>query len=581
MGNFFTRSVFMRFIAVQVVGLTLGTAWAQLPNCPLRPASGSVVAEPLNLYSENGVLSLGLSLRNGVDSAGYTHDCYDYSTGEGMIEAPTLRLNPGDTLKLDLTDQLNLPASPASKMKHPMRMGHATGQPGDRCQGGIISQNSTNLHFHGLNVPPTCGQDDVINTLIQPNDPPFHYQIQIPTNEPPGLYWYHPHVHGFTTDQVNGGAAGAIIINGIEKIKPQVAGLTEQVLIVRQQFVNPGSWLPGPYELTLNFQTIVTPPLQTLPQIQVNPGEKQFWRVLNASTQAFLALQVWFESTPQNMELIAVDGVPVTGNPEVTTINVPPAGRAEFVMTGPPTGTAASFVDLGFDTGAVGNPNTSQLLASIVPSSNSVQSSNRIPAVAGVSPPDSRSDAATALRSAAAKIPSSSASSENSVQRVPIASSTPAAAPVQRFADLSTVKPTTTRKLYFSEAPQGSNGPTNYYLTVDGQTPMVFSPSLPPAIVTNVGAVEDWTIENHSSEEHAFHIHQIHFLVTAINGVPLQTPVMQDTVLVPYWNGGKTFPSVTVRMDFRDPEIAGTFVYHCHVLDHEDGGMMAEIQVNP
>jgi len=110
---------------------------------------------------------------------------------------------------------------------------------------------------------------------------------------------------------------------------------------------------------------------------------------------------------------------------------------------------------------------------------------------------------------------------------------------------------------------------------------MTFNPSLPPAIVTNVGAVEDWTIENHSSEEHAFHMHQIHFLVLAINGVPLQTPVMQDTVLVPYWNGSKPFPSVKVRMDFRDPEIAGTFVYHCHVLDHEDGGMMAEIQVNP
>jgi FtsP/CotA-like multicopper oxidase with cupredoxin domain len=109
----------------------------------------------------------------------------------------------------------------------------------------------------------------------------------------------------------------------------------------------------------------------------------------------------------------------------------------------------------------------------------------------------------------------------------------------------------------------------------------VFDPSLPPAIVTNVGAIEDWTIENHSSEEHAFHMHQIHFLVTAINGVPLQTPVMQDTVLIPYWNGTLPYPSVTVRMDFSDPEIAGTFVYHCHVLDHEDGGMMAEIQVNP
>jgi FtsP/CotA-like multicopper oxidase with cupredoxin domain len=153
-----------------------------------------------------------------------------------------------------------------------------------------------------------------------------------------------------------------------------------------------------------------------------------------------------------------------------------------------------------------------------------------------------------------------------------------------RFANLRTnVKPqaTTNRSLYFSEATEGTNGPTNYFLTVQGQKPRVFSPSNPPAIVTNVGAMEQWTIENHSSEEHAFHIHQIHFLVTAVNGVPLSTPIMQDTVIVPYWDGTQPYPSVTVLMDFSDPEIAGTFVYHCHILDHEDGGMMAEIQVNP
>ena len=124
------------------------------------------------------------------------------------------------------------------------------------CNGGVVTEYTTNVHFHGLNVPPVCDQDDVINTLIQPTDPPFQYSIQIPSNEPPGLYWYHPHPHGFTTVQVNGGAAGALIVEGMENVKPQVAGLTEQVLIVRQQFLNPYSWLPGPYELTLNFAPV-------------------------------------------------------------------------------------------------------------------------------------------------------------------------------------------------------------------------------------------------------------------------------------------------------------------------------------
>jgi FtsP/CotA-like multicopper oxidase with cupredoxin domain len=303
--------------------------------------------------------------------------------------------------------------------------------------------------------------------------------------------------------------------------------------------------------------------------------------VLNASTQAFLALQIWFGSTPQNLELISVDGVPVSGDPQLTTINLPPAGRAEFVMTAPPAGTSASFVNLGFDTGAVGNLNPAQVLANIVASTTSVQPAYRIPEIDA-----EKIHAETPYSSNLAKVAGNivvPGAKATFAQTLPddSAAGTPAAATEQRFSGLANVKPTATRRLYFSEAPQGTNGPTNYYLTVDGQTPMVFNPSLPPAIVTNVGAVEDWTIENHSSEEHAFHIHQIHFLVLAIDGVPLQTPVMQDTVLVPYWNGSKPFPSVTVRMDFRDPEIAGTFVYHCHVLDHEDGGMMEEIQVNP
>jgi FtsP/CotA-like multicopper oxidase with cupredoxin domain len=541
MGKFFRLAM-----AVQLVGMALVSASAQVGNCPSRPDPGTTIANPLDLFSQSGALNVALSLSNGVDNFGYTHDCYIYSTANGDIEAPTLRLNPSDTLTLTLTNNLNIPgAKGAMHMKRPMHMGPMKRTAADdSCQGGDVTANSTNIHFHGLNISPVCHQDDVINTLIQPTDPPFQYQIQIPSNEPPGLYWYHPHVHGFTTNQVNGGASGALIVSGIENVKPQVAGLTEQVLLIRQQFLNPGSWLPGPYQLTLNLETVVARPLNTLPSIIVNPGEKQFWRVLNSSTQAFLDLQLLYDNNPQSMELISIDAVPVTNDPTVTDIKLPPAGRAEFIITGPPEGANAIFVNLGFDTGPVGNPNAAQTLSNIISSSDASKRKLRIPAK----------------------------------YRIPAARTPPI---TQRFANLVNVKPTATRSLYFSEATEGSNGPSGYFLTVAGQTPRLFDHSLPPAIVTNVGAVEDWTIENHSSEVHAFHMHQIHFLVTAINGVALTTPEMRDTVNIPYWDGTMPYPSVTVRMDFRDPEIAGTFVYHCHILDHEDGGMMAEIQVNP
>jgi FtsP/CotA-like multicopper oxidase with cupredoxin domain len=326
----------------------------------------------------------------------------------------------------------------------------------------------------------------------------------------------------------------------MEKVKPQVQGLTERIFMIRQQFLNPLAWIPGPYQLTLNFQP-ATAPARPSPVIQMQPNEKQFWRVANATTQGFVTLQLLFGSTAQNMELIALDGVPVTGDPTVTSIALPPAGRAEFIVTGPPSGTTAQLVNAGFDTGPVGNANTFQILADVQTTSSSAA---RQPAVAAAPAP-----------------------------------SLPAETP--RFAGLASIKANTQRYLYFSEAALGTNPPVNFFLTVNGKQPKLFTMNEPPAIVTKVGQVEDWTIENRTSEEHAFHMHQIHFLVTAINGVPLTTPTMQDTFPVPYWSGSGPFPSITVRMDFRDPGIAGTFVFHCHILDHEDAGMMEKIQVNP
>jgi hypothetical protein len=157
------------------------------------------------------------------------------------------------------------------------------------------------------------------------------------------------------------------------------------------------------------------------------------------------------------------------------------------------------------------------------------------------------------------------------------------AAPIgtKRFAGLKFATVTAQRNLYFSEETVSSNGPLSLFITVVGQRPHVFHMDDPPAITTTVGAVEDWTVENRSGEAHVFHIHQLHFLLTAVNGVQVPNPDLIDTVTVPAWSGSGPYPNVTMRMDFRDPNIAGTFVYHCHILDHEDGGMMAKIQVNP
>ena len=138
--------------------------------------------------------------------------------------------------------------------------------------------------------------------------------------------------------------------------------------------------------------------------------------------------------------------------------------------------------------------------------------------------------------------------------------------------------------LYFSQHSSNPQDPDNFvlcYLTVQGQTPTTDKMGSSPNIVVHRGDVEDWTVENRWPEDHVFHIHQIHFMWQAVNGKPVNDPTVRDTIDVPYWSGTGPYPSVKLRMDFHDPNTVGTFLYHCHILKHEDLGMMGSIQVLP
>jgi FtsP/CotA-like multicopper oxidase with cupredoxin domain len=151
---------------------------------------------------------------------------------------------------------------------------------------------------------------------------------------------------------------------------------------------------------------------------------------------------------------------------------------------------------------------------------------------------------------------------------------------------LGDVHPSRVRHFYFSEKladPANPASANEFYLTEDGKKPAMFDPAATePDVTVQSGTVEDWIIENRSNELHDFHIHQLHFLLLDYLGRPVQEPFLRDTVNVPYYNA-KTlvYPSVRLRMDFRNPAIVGTFIYHCHILEHEDKGMMGTIRVLP
>ena len=97
--------LFLSFL-ICAVGLVGATA-QQI--CPPRPVPGSLVVNPLDLFSENGVLNVDLTLQNQLGSDGYMHYCYVYIYQGQQVEAPTLRLNPGDVLNLNLTDNIQAP----------------------------------------------------------------------------------------------------------------------------------------------------------------------------------------------------------------------------------------------------------------------------------------------------------------------------------------------------------------------------------------------------------------------------------------------------------------------------------------
>jgi FtsP/CotA-like multicopper oxidase with cupredoxin domain len=513
-------------LTIVLSGLSFSEVVAQ---CPARPDTGTVVNNPVSISSQNGVLSAELTMARSVDSAGYTHYCYKYFAGNQVIEAPTLRVNRGDELVLDVLNRI--------QDDDPMKVKMAMAGSGDNVcgDGGASTVDATNVHFHGMNISPRCHEDDVLNTLIQPGKGAFKYDIRIPQTQMPGLYWYHPHVHGFTEFQVNGGAAGALIVEGMEKIHPEVAGLTERVFIVRQQYLVP--WVPGPYELTLNYQVAPLPGhTPAKPIIQMKPGEEQFWRVANATIQDFLPLQVTVNGKAQPLEVVALDGYPLAKIRTQDTILIPPAGRAEFIVQAPASGAIATLDTGAYSTGPTGNPDIAQPLAAIQVTD----------------------------KAASSPMPKAPSSVEESDAR-----------------NLADQAVTAQRRLYFSEEFGGTNGPIQFYLTVEGHKRKVFEADERPAITTKVGAVEDWTIENRALETHAFHIHQIHFLVMEVDGKPVADKDLRDTVEIPYWDGKGPYHSVKVQMDFRDPKISGMFVFHCHILLHEDLGMMHKILVEP
>ncbi len=426
----------------------------------------------------------------------------------GQSIAPVIRVFPGDTLKIDYVNDLPVHSKESCAIS-PCR-------------------DMTNLHFHGLEISPLVPQDNVLDMMAMPGDT-LHYVVDIPQDHPPGLFWYHTHPHGESHRQALDGMSGAIVIEGMDRYLPELRGLREQVLVVRGQSIEHA---PDASALLRRVEAqapscgsehdepdrIFSVNDEVRPTIGINPGERQFWRIVNASADRYLDLEV----EGQTFEIVAMDGMPIAlhdrNHPTRIADHVllPPAGRLEAIVTGPPAGAPRRLLSRCVDSGPDGDPNPAMILADVVRRSSPY------------SPP---------------KTPESSLK------------------PGFKIADLTAEEKAPPRFIVtFTEDRNG------FY--INGEK---FAPDAAPMLHAKVGAYQHWKIANATRELHPMHIHQVHFLAYAENGTPIADPLWLDTVNVPY--GG----SVDVIMDFTNPVIRGLSVFHCHLLNHEDKGMMAKI----
>lgn len=300
--------------------------------------------------AENNVVAL--ALHAAVNSQGQDSFAYD-----GKNVAPVIRVFPGDTLKIDYENDLPVHSAESCAISP--------------------CKNMTKLHFHGLEVSPQSPQDNVIDMIAMPGET-LRYAVKIPADHPPGLFWYHTHPHGESHRQALDGMSGALVIEGMERYVPEVRNLREQVLVVRGSSIEAasdaaallrraGAEPPSCSRGTGTPERVFTVNGEIRPAIGIDPGERQFWRIVNASADQYLDLQV----DKQKLEIVALDGIPLAYHDPrhptkvVQHALVPPAGRLEAIVTGPDAGARASLRTLCVDTGALGDPNPAMVLADL------------------------------------------------------------------------------------------------------------------------------------------------------------------------------------------------------------------------
>ncbi len=386
--------------------------------------------------------------------------------------------------------------------------------------------NPTNLHTHGLWVSPAGNSDNVLYELMPGHR--FQHEYLIPREHVSGTFWYHPHRHGSVAAQVENGMSGAILIaGGIDEL-PEVRAAQERLFVLQQ--INDAGVTDRRARATTLLEIagvnekVTTVNGRHVPTLTLRPGEVQRWRFVAANSHDVLPLSFrpaqLGSGTPPSMFPIAWDGIPVKRVAEKKEVVLAPGNRSDVLVRAGEPGLYRLW-KRGF----------SQIKFEHVPDPETI----------------------AWVRVAGA----------------PVSMSLPATIPEEySHRDISAAEITLPeRKLVFSIAPK----PLKFL--INGKE---FDPDRPDPVVV-VGTAEQWRLENSSDAMHPFHIHVNPFQVVESSDPTLDTGVFKDTVPIPPVQDNGQNGYVVIRSRFR--RYIGRFVLHCHILWHEDNGMMLLVEI--
>ncbi|MDQ3914889.1 MAG: multicopper oxidase family protein [Actinomycetota bacterium] len=483
------------------------------------------------------------------------------------LVGPTLRLKPGHDLDVALVN--DLPEESRAQIKadrdQETRVAHVATVP--------HSFNTTNLHTHGLHVSPRGNSDNVLLAVAPQTTQPYH--VEIPKDHAPGTFWYHAHGHGSTAIQVGSGAAGTIVIeDDAKKIPPALAAANEREKVMVFQTIlydaqgevktieaffpsgDPQDCKDGrPTCIWADSHRLTTINGQIVPQIHMQPGEVQRWRMVGGAFREGIELEL----EDHELHEIALDGL-YLGRVDTwapgQSVSLQPGYRSDVLVQASSSEGTYELLDMSEPPSESlrGNEEDRQVVAEVVVGGDPLDM--ELPTDEEMAPLAPFGDLDLSKEAEGIQVAEFNIT-KDLIPAGPGSRPTPMPSPPL---------PDEISKLYFHINHEA------------------FDPQRVRRLA--LGTVDAWSLRTSGDlpglgdpvgAPHVFHIHVNPFQYER-EGPDGPELVWKDTVVVePGTEESPASPPLTVYTQYTD--FTGKFVIHCHILDHEDLGMMQVVKV--